>query len=1175
MNFSLRNIVIGLVVIVLAVAIPVTLRLAQQQQKLKSKAATASCQQAAESQGYPLGICTPETDRAKLTNCPSGPYYSPDENPTRNINCDQYCYFCGQQQPPSGGDGNPPPAGSARCEAIWNTANKHVSAIIYNSDGSCDLGPNTYDNVTFTVDGIQTNSNSLSKTVANSQTDPHRSNCRFVTPEGFVRGEYDYTLGQCGSGSHGMVLKFGNLTCSPTQSTTLPACTGGPDPRTRLPGPGTGGSPPGGGLTFAGASSKTITKGETAVLNYSAWSNGSPLQQVEIYGRCNTCSDNNFKLINSRNVQGQTPPIEGTANWSPAETGTYDGVINVTASDGSQCSGNWIEGDSYANCYPDSSHKDFVRLTVNAPSDGPDPDPNKRCCADANRRIFSGGSPTNLQCHGELLTGSQDNCVTCAGTVTPNCYRCDRRDPQQFCFIPSAPPQPPQNTCPTERTKFSCRADGKDGFFWCYGGTQARPGEVAGCNDPNRSGCWTEQTGGTKNQCNISGSGSPDGGGNLACSRFELTGLSSAGTNPQGGPIYNVLFSGSNNQFNLAFTPDTATVAIGATPQTAGAPALNIAETDIGASKVRTASIPPNTSLTRDNIYMIRANVSNGTSQVSCLPIQVVVQKAAQGSECPASITSTEVKFKNADNSGVWVTQKTISQNEGVLVAGFHSGVTTTLPADISLSFSGPQGFSGTHQTNSIFTPPAVLPPGSYIFTATTNGKTGNNCTGSSTLTVQPAVSPPPSQPPQEFTQCVIVSEDKSAVDAARNCSSPLAKSYDSEPLTISQFRFTNLTPGLKTIHFKFVSTSGRVSRTISRVINYKPDPRITNAICTQSSSGAGTDITLTVPFLPDQGNGSVRLGSVDATIDKWDTSTGIITAHVDQRFTGKNDVFVTLNNGLVAKSNCTINTTTASFKAAFLCKQAGNFGTDNVDVKVFEAVPANSQNPNPEPILSQRIRLNGQGEPQGFAPVFEKNKKYELIIKAPGSLAKRVDFETKQGGTVNLNDGSPIFLPQGDIAPASAPDGKVNAFDKSELMRQWSLVNDVSRTGDLNGDSRVNSIDYACMRPHINQSDDTFSPSAPVTNPSPQPNPSASPGASGAPFTSPTPQLTLFQAASDPSFAPNTIYSQGTYNPAIRQYVQKFDDPSIPSGRYNLYFRYKLPNGQWTVAVPATLQIN
>ncbi len=42
MNFSKRNIIIGIIVLILAVAIPVTVRLAQQQQQLKSKAAATN-----------------------------------------------------------------------------------------------------------------------------------------------------------------------------------------------------------------------------------------------------------------------------------------------------------------------------------------------------------------------------------------------------------------------------------------------------------------------------------------------------------------------------------------------------------------------------------------------------------------------------------------------------------------------------------------------------------------------------------------------------------------------------------------------------------------------------------------------------------------------------------------------------------------------------------------------------------------------------------------------------------------------------------------------------------------------------------------------------------------------------------------------------------------------------
>lgn len=1175
MNFSLRNIIIGLIVIVLAVAIPVTVRLAQQQQQLKSKA-----------EGCNPGICqlyptipsecgdTPAGLGWKVANgnCGVSVCSTASECPQRSSSGGQgWCYYFDDvhtcltldepNAPAPPGGGQPPGVtGAARCTTSWSTSSStsgSITAQILNSDGSPDLGAHTYDNVELRLDGVRNN---------------------LEDAGGLGRYRYNIPCSGQQQGQRVARLWFPSVgtDCEGSTIVTVPACGGGPGP-----GPGTGGppaapppgggtpstTPPGGSISFNnGQTSGSITRGGQVTVNYSAWSNsGSLLAYAEAFARCINCSDTGFKLIGNRSLPQNY--ISDSVNWTPDQAGNYQVVVNVVAQDGSKCSGNPDRPSGWPPC----GNTDKFTLTVRPATSV---DPAKRCCGDANRRIFSRGAPTQLTCHGEQLTGSADNC-NCAGSVTPNCYRCDASDPQQDCFTPSpTPPPPPPVTCPTTRTQFNCTADGRQGTFWCYGGTQANPGVVQGCSDPNRSGCWDQPTGGARSVCNISGSTptSPPVGGQLACTRFELSGLSQTGTNSEGGPIYTASSAGSNNLINMTYTPDSATVNMTPTTQTSGAPPVNISQTNTGTALVRTANIPPNSGLSADNIYMIRGTISNGISNVSCLPIQVIVPKTTTGTACPADITSTEVKFKNSDNSGSWVTQKTIAQNQQAIVAGFHNGQTNVAATGVTLSFSGPQGFSGTHQNGALFTPPQDLPPGSYVFTATTNSRVGSACIGNSTLTVQQAQTPSPPPPPPVFTQCVIVSEDRTAVNNAQSCTDPLARPYDNEPLTIANFRFQNTTPGIKTVFVKFISTSGVASQIHQRSINFNPDPRITDVNCTQASSGVGTVINIIGTNLGSQGvRSGVKLGSEDAIIDSWDSSTNTIIAHVDRRVTGRNDVRVTLDDGRVTQPlNCTVNTATAAFKVAFACRSAGGFATSGVDVKVYEAVPANAPNPNPDPILNQKISLNSQGEPQGFSPIFQKNKKYQLIVKAPGTLAKRADFNTNSGGTVNLNGGNPIFLPQGDIAPLSAPDGKINAFDKSELSRQWALVTDVTRTGDLNGDSRVNSVDYACMRPNINLSDEGFSPIAPSTSPTPVPRPSTSPSpGGGVGFGSPTPvPATTIPYRASLSPLMNTIDSSGTANATTGVPVIKVDSPAVPPGVYTVYVQYFI-NGVWQPVPP------
>ncbi len=600
----------------------------------------------------------------------------------------------------------------------------------------------------------------------------------------------------------------------------------------------------------------------------------------------------------------------------------------------------------------------------------------------------------------------------------------------------------------------------------------------------------------------------------VSCSRFELSGLTkSSSKNPEGGPIYTAASSGSNNPLDLVFTPKNATATITAISQTTGAPDLTITETNTGTAVVRVANIPPNTSNTVDNTYLIRATVADAVSQISCLPIQVVVPKVGAepgppATTCPADISSTEVKFKNADNTGEWIKDRTITLGGSVRVGGFHNGQTPAAsPLDIELSYVGPKGVTSPPAVNgAVFTPSSDpnVGPGAYVFTATTIGKTGAKCIGTATLVVTAVPTPPPTPAPVKKTLCFAIGEGpegKSAVEAVKDCSNidkKLVFPYDSEPFKISGFPFKDQTPGIKTIFVKFIGLLGSspVTKPEQLSIRFTPNPAIANVLCTHSSSGVGTDIKITGSNFGAQGKGKVKVGNQDITPDSWDSATNTITGRLEQRLEGKIPVEVTADDGRVAKGECVVNTTTIAFKTLMACKSAGSFQASNVDVKVFEALPLLTGAQVPEPILKQKISLNKDGEPQNFAPKFEKKKKYQLIIKVPGTLARRVDFDTKDGGTTNLEGA--ISLPQGDIAPSNSPDGKINALDKSELIRQWNIVSDVAKSADLNGDSRVNSIDYACMRQNFNASDETYS--APTPPPSPSgasPGPTATPSAS------------------------------------------------------------------------------
>lgn len=1230
-NLSRRNIIIAVVVLILAIAIPVTVRLTQKPQQLKSKASEENCNNIAKAWGYSSGRCDPSSDTpagcdwsTSITGTPDAENYCFDPQFGGN---GTHCYFCGKS---TGGGGGV--SGAAKCTADWSPSSATtgtVTAHISNSDGSPDLGGTTYNDVQLRLNGRQVNGLQITGSVGvypynisecgNGQqtaqlwypsvndycsgstaitepacpnpgggTGPGAGNPSATPPGGSIsfnsgqtsgpvaqnqaisisysawtgsgspisyidifqrctncsdtswqrvgsrRAPQNSTEGQylsdsvpftpTNAGTYQVVINVvavdgGKCSGNPEKPSDWASCGGNGGIVNLTVSPGSGG--PGGGgnnvtasINLSGSSEQTINSSQSVSFTANASATrGTPT--VDIYyikcpGGRSTCTRHDPFT----KITTQRHGIPYSDSWKPPSTGTFMIVVNAVVDSQNKCTGGQFP-DNDDHLWQDCGNgaQAFVNVTAAGGGGGGGGGASRTLCGVTG--VPDAGyenAPTTCGA-GQYLVAYDDG----TGLVSA-CYQ-----------IPAGYSRDPNDVCKL----------------------------IAG-----------------------NGGGGPSGptGGTLTCSRFELNGLSSTGTNSEGGQVYNVPSAGSNNQINMTVTPDSATATVTATTQTSGAPQLNIAETNIGSSIVRTVNIPPNTSMTQDNSYMVRAVVTDGVSKVNCLPIQVVVPKASSGSVCPAELTSTDVKFRDPNNSnGSWVTQKTINQNQSVLVAGFHNGATNVAASDVTLSVSGPQGFSGTVQNGGTFTPPSDLPSGTYTFTATTMGKVGNNCTGTANLTVQggSGFTPPPfTPPPTEFTQCVVVSDDKIAVDGVQNCSDPLARSYNSEPLVISGFTFADKTPGVKTVFVKYISNLGR-KQSDQASITFNPQPTLTNANCTQSSSGPGTDITILGTNLGDQGtNGSVKVGSQDANITNWDSQSNTINAHIDQRITGKNDVVVTLNDGRTAKGTCTVNTVTVDFTTALLCKSPGNFATDNVDVKVFEAIPNTSQNLHPDPILHQKISLDNSGAPQGFSPIFEKNKKYEFIIKAPGTLAKRVDFDTKNGGTVNLNGGSPIFLPQGDIAPVSAPDGKINAFDKSELMRQWSLVTDVVRTGDLNGDSRVNSVDYACMRPNINQSDDVFSPiNAPTTTPTPRPA-TPSPG-TGTTFRSPTPTPSAAGIPVRLSFNPDfsQVISTGTADPVTGVYTAQFTLPSVTPGVYSVYVQY-FQNGAWVPTPPLTANI-
>lgn len=356
---------------------------------------------------------------------------------------------------------------------------------------------------------------------------------------------------------------------------------------------------------------------------------------------------------------------------------------------------------------------------------------------------------------------------------------------------------------------------------------------------------------------------------------------------------------------------------------------------------------------------------------------------------------------------------------------------------------------------------------------------------------------------------------------------------YTEEPIP---YTFSNLVPGqVRTLFVRFKDEQGNITPPfnkppISKSIKYLgPNPEIKNITCNfNSETGTGSKVVITGSnFGSAQGKGKVLVmsssGVANATISSWGkvviqpsreplfqggvtgtvtptvfptvsvlptgvlgesvaegtpaaTPAGAVVAQtqdrvvvrVKERLDGTVNIELTVDDGRKVAAGCTVDTNTVSFATQTQCRPAGSFAEDKVRVQIYEKTL------NARPLYDSKVNpitIAADGTPQWTPPPLEIGKTYSLVIKAPKSLAVKREFTVLEGTNI-LDD---IAFPVGDIAPINAPDGVVNAVDKSELIRQWSATTDVARTGDFNIDGRINSLDYSCMRENINRAADQF----------------------------------------------------------------------------------------------------
>ncbi len=179
----------------------------------------------------------------------------------------------------------------------------------------------------------------------------------------------------------------------------------------------------------------------------------------------------------------------------------------------------------------------------------------------------------------------------------------------------------------------------------------------------------------------------------------------------------------------------------------------------------------------------------------------------------------------------------------------------------------------------------------------------------------------------------------------------------------------------------------------------------------------------------------------------------------------------------------CAVDKSLVSLGARIFCREPGKFDAQNVSVTLLYS--SNESGISKLSKIEEKVTIGADGEINNLKTKLQVDKNYVLSIKAPNSLQRNVLFTAREGTTEISNiDGTPFILPIGDIAPTINPDGQINTLDRAEIIRQWRILGqgDGKQTGDFNRDSKVNSIDWACMRYDFGSSDEPLPVEVPQT---------------------------------------------------------------------------------------------
>lgn len=306
-------------------------------------------------------------------------------------------------------------------------------------------------------------------------------------------------------------------------------------------------------------------------------------------------------------------------------------------------------------------------------------------------------------------------------------------------------------------------------------------------------------------------------------------------------------------------------------------------------------------------------------------------------------------------------------------------------------------------------------------------------------------------------------------------------------------YTFKDTTPGLKFIFVQFMDSNGNTTTAAdcpkcqAQIKLLGPDPAMTG--CSLTLEGTNAVLNLAGQnFGSDKG--TIKSGDSDLQIRSWKNDS--IQAVLQNAPTGQVLPITFTNTDEQTGNGLCSSISQLALGAKVFCRAPASYDTNNVDLVLVKEDGTK---------IHQTVTIDKNGAVQGLTQRLEDGKRYTLSIKAPKSLRRNATF-TAGDGTVNIPN---FILPVGDIFPADGGDGAINALDKSELNREWIISEDAKgRLGDFNQDSRINSIDWACMRYDYGKSDDQ------------QPTPPATSGSGSTP--APSPEVTILPTSSPKS---------------------------------------------------------